>query len=392
MDTRSRYTLTPQKITTLLAALSQIDGLEGSLIFSTCNRTEFHFDGGKIQGLKRVLREHYGIDAATLDKHFKERTGWEVAKHVFRLASGLESMILGEYQIVGQIKRALALSQSQDCLSPLLDKLCQSAFKAGKQVRNQTELSTGAASIAYTALIMAREFFGNLTDRSALVIGTGDMGRDVVYNLREKGLDRITVMNRTDDTAAQFAPLVSGAFKPFSEMVEAIPQHDIIITCTAAGKNILDADMLPPSAERRQLFLDLSVPANIDARVGSLPQARRIDLDMIQSHISSRLVAREQEIPKAEAIVSGELLAFHLRQIMDLASPALINLHAEYETIRQEEVHRMADEVGKDGLSMLDTLSRRLVKRLAARPLKMFREQAEADTQAMKGILDVTSD
>ena len=388
MDVRGRYALTSSSVGTLYETIRGLEGVRGCLIISTCNRTEFIVDGGDFQDLRELLQGHYGIDADRRAAHFRERAGWDVVRHVFRLACGLESMILGESQIVGQIKQSLVHSQRVEALSPLLAKVCQSAFKAGKLVRTETGLSTGAASVAYTALIMAREFFDGLSHLSALVIGTGDMGRDVVYNLREKGLGRITVMNRTNDNAAQFAPLVGGTFKPYSEMAAEIPQNDIIITCTAAGQAIITAGQLAGDATRQQLFLDLSLPANVDRRVGDLPQIKRIDLDMIQSHIGSRMVAREQEVPKAEAIVSAELLDFQYRQIMDIASPAIVNLQADYETIRQDELLRLSGEVRDELLPLLDALSQRLVKRLAVRPLKIFREHAEANTLAMEEVLD----
>ena len=388
MDVRGRYALPASGIGRLYKAVRGLEGVRGCLIISTCNRTEFIVDGGDFQDLRELLQGHYGIDADTRTAHFRERAGWDVVRHVFRLACGLESMILGESQIVGQIKQSLAFSRQAEALSPLLVKVCQSAFKAGKLVRTETGLSTGAASVAYTALIMAREYFDGLSALSALVIGTGDMGRDVVYNLREKGLGRITVMNRTNDNAAQFAPLVGGTFKPYSEMAAEIPRHDIIITCTAAGKAIITAGQLAGKATRQQLFLDLSLPANVDRGVGDLPQVKRIDLDMIQTHIGSRMVAREQEVPKAEAIVSMELLDFQYRQIMDIASPAIVKLQADYETIRQDELLRLSGEVREELLPLLDALSQRLVKRLAVRPLKIFREHAEANTLAMEEVLD----
>ncbi|MCH7521742.1 MAG: glutamyl-tRNA reductase [Candidatus Marinimicrobia bacterium] len=392
LDIRSRYALSTSQMDQLLAALRLVEDLRGCLILSTCNRTEFIFDGGAVDQVRDIIRAGYGEDEATFRRHFHDLVGWEVVKHLFKLASGLGSMILGETQIVGQIKQSVKMSQEANCFSPLLAKLCHGAFKTGKRVRHETQLATGAASISTTALMMARESFPQLADCSVLVIGAGDMGRDVVYNLREKGLSRITVMNRTRDKGERFAQAIGGTFKPLDELAGEIAEHDIIITCTSAGEVLIDADMLGAGRDRPLLFLDLAVPANVAAQVTQAPQVKRIDLDTIQAHIDTRTVAREHEVPEAEAIVSEELIAFQYKQIMDFASPAIVQLREEYEHIRQDELNRLSGE-GLDQLRpLLDTLSQRLVKRLAVRPLQIFRQQAEADTLAMEKILDAASD
>jgi len=391
LEVRSRYALTADTAKGLQSALCRIEGVKGSLILSTCNRTEFYFDGGELKDIRSLLKKHYSLAPETFNGHFRELLGWNVIKHMYRLAAGLDSMILGETQIVGQIKQAVQQSQATGCMSSLLAKVCQGAFKAGKRVRCQTELSTGAASVSYTALGMAREYFERLTGLAALVIGTGDMGRDVVYNLREKGLHQITVMNRTREKGEAFAHKINGRFKPFDQLAHEIPRHDIIITCTSAGQFIISPDMIPAAQDRRQLFLDLSVPANIAKEVEQAPHVRRIDLDTIQAHIDSRMVARENEVPRADAIVSEELLAFQYKQILDIASPAIINLREEFERIRQEELKRLASEGREDLAPQLDILSQRLVKRLAVLPLEIFRQQAESDTLGMDSILDATA-
>ena len=391
LDIRSHYALSSSQEVQLLAALRLVENLRGCLILSTCNRTEFIFDGGAVDKVRKIIRDSYGEDEATFSRHFHEWVGWDVVRHLFKLASGLDSMILGETQIVGQIKQSVKISQEANCLSPLLAKLCHGAFKTGKRVRHETQLATGAASISATALMMARESFAQLADCSALVIGAGDMARDVVYNLREKGLSRITVMNRTQDKGERFAQAIGGTFKPLDELAGEIAKHDIIITCTSAGEVLIDAGMLPEGHDRLLLFLDLAVPANVAAQVTGVPQVKRIDLDTIQAHIDSRVVAREHEVPEAEAIVSEELIAFQYKQILDFASPAMIQLREEYEDIRQDELNRLTGEDLDKLRPLLDTLSQRLVKRLAVRPLQIFRQQAEADTLAMEKILDAAS-
>ena len=388
VDVRGRYTMADGPLRELHAAFRELAGLQGCLALSTCNRTEFILDGGDMDQVKALLAGFYRQDRPTLEQHFRVATCWNVVKHMFRLASGLESLVLGETQIVSQIKSTVQLSNEEGALSPLLTKVYQGAFKAGKRVRRQTALSNGSASVSHTALIMAREFLGSLGNCSALVVGTGSMGRSVVHNLREKGLADVAVTNRTRQSGEAFAKEVNGTFVPWDQLNEALASRDIIITCTSAGKAIITVDNLPPAIDGQQLFLDLSVPANIDPELGDRPGARRIDLDYIQTHIDSLLVTREEEVPVAEAIVAEELLNFHYRQILDIASPAIGQLQAEYESIRREELERLALDGQDDIHSLLDAFSQRLVKRLAVRPLEIFRRQVEASTHSLDGVIE----
>ncbi len=387
LDIRSKYALDEAKIAQLHDIFKSINGVRGCVIISTCNRTEFVLDGGNETELLVVLCEFYGTDKATIEKHFSYMEGWQVVRHLYRLTSGLDSMILGDIQITSQLKDAVKLSNEASLLSPLLSKLCQSAFKAGKRVRNETGVSDGAASVSYTALLMARDYLGPLNECSALVIGTGDMGRDVVYNLRSKGMTRLTVTNRTEQTGRSYAELVGGNFAPFSDLADEIDKHDIIITCTSAGKILIDNSMISEQ-DRHQLFLDLSLPANIDLAVNAIQNKMRIDIDAIQMNVDKYLVARRNEVPKAEAIISEELLSFQYKQIMDIASPAMIRLREEFEYIRIEELNRAAEAIGEEHLPAVELLTKRLVKRLAVMPIEIFCGHVEDSTLAMEEILD----
>ena len=215
--------------------------------------------------------------------------------------------------------------------------------------------------------------------------GTGSMGRSVVHNLREKGLADVAVTSRTRQSAEDFAREVNGTLIPWEQLGAALAGRDIIIACTSAGKTIITDSMLPPDSTRQQLYLDLSVPPNIEPALANRPGVRRIDLDYIQAHIDSLMVTREEEVPVAEALVAEELLNFHYRQILDIASPAIAQLHSEYETIRQEELQRFNLNGEEHLRAMLETFSQRLVKRLAVRPLEIFRQQVEASTRSLDG-------
>ncbi|MCH8023693.1 MAG: glutamyl-tRNA reductase [Candidatus Marinimicrobia bacterium] len=389
MEVRSRYAVDDSQIAELHRRLRAIPELRGCVIITTCNRIEFVLDGGSTSDALKVLSEFYQVDRETLNDHFHYMDGWQVIRHVFRLTSGLDSMVLGDIQVTSQLKQAVKHSQEAGSLSPLLSRLCQGAFKAGKRVRFETGVSDGAASVTYTALLMAKEYLGPLNECSALVIGTGDVGRDVVYNLLEKGLKRLTVMNRTEDTGRSFAALVGGHFKPISDLASEIADHDIIITCTSAGIILISSELVQ-EREYKQLFLDLSLPPNIDSAVSDYGNVVRIDIDTIQNHIDQWMITRTNEIPKAEAIISEEMLSFQYRQIMDIASPAMVRLREEYEIIRQEELQRAATGLQPDTRLALEILSQRLVKRLAVLPIEIFSRHAEANTLAMEEILDAS--
>ncbi len=389
MEIRSKYSLSESQIAELQSRFREIPTLEGCVITSTCNRTEFMFEGGSENEVLEVLADFYDVSIAEVTQHFRYLDGWQVVRHLFCLTSGLDSMVLGDIQITSQLKEAVRLSREAGVHTPLLSKLCQSAFKAGKRVRAETSISNGASSVAYAAVMMARDYLGALHDCSALVVGTGNMGRDVVYNLRSKGLTDLTIMNRTEHTGRSYAALVSGEFMPISRLPEEIADHDIIITCTSAGKILIDKSM-GGDGRKKQLFLDLSLPANIDHNVGELDNTARVDIDAIQVHVDRYMVERRNETPKAEAIISEEMLAFQYKQIMDIASPAMVRLREEYEHIRQAELARIADDMHPDMLPTLESLTRRLVKKLAVIPIEIFCGHAEESTFAMEEFLNAS--
>ena len=386
---RGQYALGDEEHGELLSSFSASGKFQGILVISTCNRTEVIFDGGSQALALQILTDYFQTGSGTISGHFVALDGWQVVRHLFRLTSGLDSMVMGDIQIASQIKESIRRSTDAGQLSPLLSKLCQSSFKAGKRVRAETGISNGAASVAYTALLMAKEYFGTLRDCSALVVGTGDMGRDVVYNLMSKGLNRLTVMNRTESTGRAYAELIDGHFMPISELPGEIDKHDIIITCTAAGKILIDENMVPDS-DAKQLFLDLSMPANIGAAVHERKNVVRVDIDTIQNHLDKSMVARTGEVPQAEAIISEEMLAFQYRQILDMASPSIVQLREEYELIRQEELARAVEDMDPALLPVLEQLSQRLVKRLAVMPIEILCGQAEKSTLAMEEYLDAS--
>ena len=229
---------------------------------------------------------------------------------------------------------------------------------------------TGQAAVAQVPQALEQ---GVLADLKAL-------GRGWVV-----GLADVAVSNRSLQSAEDFARDVNGTLVPWEQLGAAIAGRDIIIACTSAGKAIITESMLPPDATRPQLYLDLSVPPNIEPSLGNRPGVRRIDLDYIQTHIDSLMVTREEEVPVAEALVAEELLNFHYRQILDIASPAIAQLHSEYETIRREELQRLPLNGEEKVRALLETFSKRLVKRLAVRPLEIFRQQVEASTRSLDG-------
>ncbi len=178
LEIRSKYALNEGQSDIIRKQFTDIASVRGCVVITTCNRTEFIIDGGSEQAALQVLSEFYGVDEAIIEKDFRYMDGWQVVRHLFRLTSGLDSMVLGDIQVTSQLKDAVRSSREGASLSPLLSKLTQSAFKAGKRVRNETGVSDGAASVSYTALIMAREYLGPLSELSALVEGTGSMGSE----------------------------------------------------------------------------------------------------------------------------------------------------------------------------------------------------------------------
>ncbi len=285
----------------LIAASARAQLIRSVFVVSTCNRTEIYGFVENVMQLAVLLAEHTRGNIQDFLQYAYLKSGKEAVQHLHNVASGLDSQILGDYEILGQLKQAVDAAAANQVLGPIMNRTLSYAFQASKKIKTDTALSSGTVSVSYAAIELLKEIPG-IAEKKILVIGAGKFGGNVCKNLREYlPQTAVSLMNRTDETAKAMAGKTGAAFIPYEKMEEAIQVSDIIVVCT----NAQDATVLPSMLNNgEKLVLDLSVPANVHADVKTLPRVRVIDVDEISTTILDKTIARRKaEVPKAQEIL-----------------------------------------------------------------------------------------
>lgn len=318
VETRERVAFLASERAADLAALLERPGLLEAVILSTCNRTELYAvcsdPGEGHETLVEYLSERKGLARAEVERHVTVMFEEEAAAHLFRVAAGLESQILGEGQILAQVKEALASAQAHRSCGALLDALFRHALTAGKRARSETGIARGAVSVAGAAVELACSFLGSLQGRSILLLGTGKIGEVAARLLASSGLSAIYLANRSLDSASKLAELVRGEAVAFHDLARVLERVDALLCCTGAPHHVLSASDLAPVVARRSgrplILIDMSVPRNLDPAIAHLEGCRVCDLDDLQGIAERNRRERATLIPEVEDILARELAAF----------------------------------------------------------------------------------
>ena len=352
-------------------------------ILSTCNRAGIYSLGGCPEPLARFLVAYKGCPPEELRPHAVVYEGRALVEHLFAVAAGLESQVLGEPQILGQVRRAYELAARAEAVGPILDKLFRRAIHTGKRVRAETGLGRRPASLASVAVELASRVHPDLSQAKALLIGTGEMGRLVARLLRERGVQALWVASRSPERAERLSRSLGARPVDFQRLEERLDEIDILISATEVAEGyVLRADRLKPRCEERDrelLLIDLGVPRNLDPEIKGLPGARLHDLDDLKALSEEGRKFREREIPKAWAIVREEAEAFWRWLHERRASPLIRALHERAERIRREQLKWALPKLGAlndHQRKVIETLTTRLVSKLLHSPTAQLRTLA----------------
>lgn len=347
-----------------------------AMLVSTCNRTELYFVPGPggpngepfwkaLSGLKRAGPE-------VREEHFYALSSSDAVNHLFAVATGIDSMVLGDVQILGQIKEAFAAAQELQCTGPVLNRLCTSALHIGKRAKTETEISEGAVSVSYAAAELASKIFEDLGRRTALLIGAGETAELTAKHLAGRKIGKLLIANRTHEHAAALAGKLGGEVARFDNLLSEIERADIIISSVNAPAHILSAADLRTAMKARgsrPLFIiDIGVPRNIDPEANKIGNIFLNDIDGL-THIIDRNVAhRAAEIPRVEAIISAETQQFLSWYRSLEVTPTIQQLREQFEEIRVAEVEKHAHQFAPDKREALDLLTRRIVNKILHAP------------------------
>ncbi len=359
----------PEALATMLGQLS----CKEAFILSTCNRVELIVrpEDGCLnpQPLKDFLHSYHGLEPPCLEPFIYSYTKQDTVKHVFRVASSLDSMVIGESQILGQMKKAYSVAAKQGSAGLLINNLMHRAFHVAKRVRSETRVSSSAVSISYVAVELARKILGELEKRSILLIGAGKMGELAAKNLIRCGISQVFVTNRTPEKAAEMAARFNGTPVPFEQLHSQLVLTDIAIVSTGARDHVLSKqDMQRVVRERRYrpLFLiDISVPRNVEPAVNDIEEIFLYDIDDMNSVIDANIEERKKEAEAAEQIIEEEAEQY-ARRAASRNSGALIGaLRQRIETICLEELERNRNALGPGEYERIERMLQTTAHRLA---------------------------
>ena len=319
VEVRERVSFTADQARRASEELRSKGILEETLVLSTCNRSEVYgvppeTSRESAPGLSTFLSEFHSVRMDVLGTSLYHHYDREAVRHLFRVAAGLDSMMLGEAEILGQVREAYRLAHEQGATGPVLNRLFQSALEVGKRVRAETELGARPMSVASAGVKLAERIFGKLHDRSALVLGAGTISEQVIAQLRDRGVARLFVMNRSQERADGLAKQYGGEVLPWGEWEKALPMPDVIVTSVSAEEPVLRREAVERAMQRRGtravFLMDLGLPRNIDSSVGKLYNVYVYNVDDLTEIVAQNRQARENEIPKADSIVEEQLAKF----------------------------------------------------------------------------------
>jgi len=358
-------------------------------ILSTCNRTELYVAGDEPEALARWLAQYHHLQPDGLQQYLYTLPSEQAVRHAFRVASGLDSMVLGEPQILGQMKEAARAAQSAGTLGTVLHKLFQRSFAVAKQVRTTTRIGASSVSMASAAVKLAARLFPSLKDQRVLFIGAGEMIELCATHFAAQAPARVTVANRTLERAERLAHRFNGHAIELRTLAEHLHEHDVIVTCTASSLPILGKGLVERALRarrRRPIFMvDLGVPRDVEPEAGELDDVFLYTVDDLADIVSSNLDSRRSAVEQAEAIIDTQVGQFmHWMQVRS-SVPLIRSLRERAEEARLHELERARRLLarGEDPAKVLDALSHGLANKLLHPPTQALNEASDDERQAL---------
>jgi glutamyl-tRNA reductase len=361
--------------------------LQEAVILSTCNRLEVYANprsiGGGRAALEAYLSRLQNIPLSTLKPHLYFVHGQDVVIHLMRVAAGLDSMILGESQILGQVSDAFTMAKTANTTGPVLSHLFSQAVHAGKRARTETAISHHTTSVSHAAAGLIVEKLGGLEGVNVLVIGAGEMAEVALQALVDRGARNLTCMNRTFSSVVELAGRFDGQARPWHEIPEGMAWADVVVSATGAPHTIIQPDtvgeILPAREGRPLLFIDVAVPRDVDEAVGELPGVARYDIDDLQHVLDENMAQREAAIPQVEAIIAEEAASFAEWLSSRQVAPVIADLRRYAAGIARAEVEGALNRLGdlsEREQQVVERLARRIVNKLLHEPTVRLRAQA----------------
>lgn len=356
------------------------------LLVSTCNRTEVYGIPTRTADpadVIRALADFKGIDTIH-PEHFYIYHGEDAVRHLFKVACGIDSMVIGDVQVLGQIKESFQLADEAKTSGWFLRRLMLSTYHAGKRARTETEVCKGTVSVSSAAVELAAEHFGDLSTRKALIIGAGDTSKLSAKHLRTHRIGELVIANRTREHAETLIGLVGGKVISMDEIPAALAGVDLVISSVHAASSVITRQMVESSSRTGNLLLiDLGVPRNIDETVNGLPGVTLHDIDRLSQIVSDHRRQRNADIPKVEAIVEEEMNEFRRWFRTLKVHPTIEELHSRFESVRKDELEKYLHRFSDEDKELVDMITQRIVRKLLHCPTVSLKDSCHADPTAV---------
>jgi glutamyl-tRNA reductase len=357
------------------------------VVLSTCNRAEIYAAGdteATADALGRFFGEYHSLPDADMAPHLYVKKGADAARHLFRVAAGLDSLVVGEPQILGQVKSAYSTASDLHCTGALTNRLFHSAFAVGKRVRTETGLGEGAVSVSYAAIALARKILGDLKGLSVLILGAGEMAKLTGIHLQAQQVRQITLASRTLATAQGLAARLRGRAVPWTDLDAALGAADIVITATGATDPVLTSErieeVMRPRRRRPLFIIDIALPRDVEGSVGNLDQVFLYNIDDLQAIVKENLARRTAELRRADAIVDEEVARFAAWMQSREIIPTVVALRQRFEAIRQAELARLAPKLNglpPEARARLDEITHLIVEKLLLTPTEQLKSVSD---------------
>jgi glutamyl-tRNA reductase len=396
VEVRERVVFDPTRVPDALRDLAALPPVQEAVIVSTCNRTEIYCVTESGQAELGDWLQRYHQLGSSIHHCLYHLDDAKAVNHAFAVASGLDSMVLGEPQILGQLKDAYRAAQDAGTTGPELNRLFQAAFSVAKRVRTDTQIGANAVSVASAAVAMAKTVFAKLENRTALMVGAGETIALAARHLHADGLRRMIVANRSIDRARELAAEFQGFAIGLDEIEAHLKEADIVVASTASPNVIITRHMAEQALrarKRRPIFMvDIAVPRDIDPEVAQLEDVYLFTVDDLQSVVNENMENRRQAARQAEDMIAAEVERFEVKQRTRGAAPTIRRLRDEAEHVRQhtlEQARRML-AAGRSTEEVLEFLSNTLTHRLIHAPSQRLRDAAESgDEDIIRAIADI---
>jgi glutamyl-tRNA reductase len=386
VEVRERLAIPESVLAEALGVLLEIAGADEAMILSTCNRVEIAItvqSGDATDAVRRFLAARNNSAPGALDAYLYELSDRDAIRHIFRVAASLDSMVVGEPQILGQMKAAYAAAHDLGTLHGILDDVLTRAFGVAKRVRNETEIGRSAVSVSYAAVELARQIFGSLKGKTVLIAGAGKMSELAARHLHRSGCDRILVTNRTRRRAEEMAALFDGEVIDYDAWKPRLAEMDIVLTSSGAHDYILLKDEVKRAVDKRRnrpmFVIDIAVPRNVEPSVNELENVFLYDIDDLGKAVEENRKTRQKEAEDAEQIINGEIDRLLSRWKVREVAPTLVKLQQQLDEMARLEMERVKGKLGvltPQQEEALAAYTRGLLHKVAHGPLTEIRRAA----------------